>query len=180
MSEKKQKILGICGSLRKDSYNLKVLRVMGKDFGEEIDFAIADLADIPPFNEDVEALGDPEAVKIFKDAIRAADALIIATPEYNYGLPGVLKNALDWASRPFSDSALSGKRIAILGASQGMGGTIRAQLQLRQTLHGNRADVLPEPEVFIATVQNKFDEQGELTDERTKNVLKKLGEKVKK
>jgi chromate reductase len=126
------------------------------------------------FNADVEADGDPAPVADFKRAITRADALLIATPEYNHCVPGVLKNAIDWASRPARQSALTEKPVAIMGASTGMGGTARAQAHLRDGLTYTNGLVLPLPEVLVGVAREKFDEGGNLTDEGTRDELRDL------
>ena len=131
-----------------------------KSFGQ-IEY---DLRELPLYDGDVEAAGDPEPVAAFKQAIREADALLIATPEYNRGIPGVLKNAVDWASRPALASPLTAKPIAIMGASTGRGGTARAQEQLRAALEFSRATVLEQPEVLVPEAYMRFDQQCELVD----------------
>jgi chromate reductase len=135
-----------------------------------------ELHGIPPFNQDDEQ-NAPPPVRAFKDAIRAADAVLIATPEYNYGVPGVLKNAIDWASRPYGDNAFAGKPVAMIGASISKFGTIRAQVALRQSFIFLEMAPLPAPEVFIAEAQRKFDASGNLTDEATQQVLRQFLEK---
>jgi chromate reductase len=137
-----------------------------------------DLRGLPFYDGDVEAAGDPEPVTAFKEAIRSADALLIATPEYNRGVPGVLKNAVDWASRPPLGSPLTGKPVAIMGASTGRGGTARAQEQLRAALEFSRANVLNEPEVLVPEAYMRFDEQGRLTDDETRREIAALLEVV--
>jgi chromate reductase len=125
------KILGIAGSLRKQSYNKGALRAAQKLCPEGATIEVFDLAGIPPFNQDDEK-NVPPKVNEFKQKIRSADAILLATPEYNYGMPGVLKNAIDWASRPYGDNAWSGKPVALMSAALSMGGGVRAQYQLRQ------------------------------------------------
>lgn len=125
MPNKRVKILGFAGSLRRDSYNRMALRVATGLVPDNAEIEIFDLEGIPPFNQDLEE-DLPEKVKEFKRKIREADAILIASPEYNYSVPGVLKNAIDWASRPYGDNALEGKPAAIMGASIGMSGTPRA------------------------------------------------------
>jgi chromate reductase len=129
---------------------------------------------MPFFNADVEADGDPASVVAFKNAIREADGLIIATPEYNGGIPGVLTNAIDWGSRLPGRAPLTGKPVALMGASPGQIGTARAQLHLRQLLGHLRARVLPPPEVLVAAAHEKFDAKLRLTDTRTRDVLADL------
>src|SRR6188768_4576671 len=128
------KILGISGSLRKGSYNSSLLRTAQTLAPGGVTIEIADISDIPPYNEDVREQGYPPSALRFREQIRAADALLFVTPEYNYSVPGVLKNAIDWASRPYGDSAWSGKPAAIMGASVGTLGTARAQYHLRQIM----------------------------------------------
>jgi chromate reductase len=140
---------------------------------------IFELDAIPPYNSDVEAAGDPEAVAAFKQAVRDADALLVATPEYNYGVPGVLKNAVDRASRPAGKSPLAGEPAAIMGASLGLGGTIRAQLQLRPAFLFTEVYALLKPELAIPRCQEKFDAEGRLTDEATRGQVRKLLEALR-
>jgi chromate reductase len=142
--------------------------------GASIDIEIADIGDISPYNEDVEAMGDPEPVAELKRRIRQADALLIATPEYQHGVPGVLKNALDWASRPPGDTALNGKPTAIMGATPGDFGTARAQEQLRQTLTYNNCPMVKVPEVLVANAEEKVDEAGNFTDAQTLGLVGEL------
>jgi chromate reductase, NAD(P)H dehydrogenase (quinone) len=167
-------VLGIVGSLRDDSYNLALLRAAGDVAGESMSIHIAELGDIPPFNEDVEATGDPEPVQELKRQIAEADALLIATPEYQHGVPGVLKNALDWASRPPGKAPLHGKPTAIMGATPGDFGTARAQEQLRQTLIYNNCPMVKVPEVLVANAEDKVDEEGEFSDQETLDFVAQL------
>ncbi len=160
-------ILAIVGSLRRDSYNRAVLRAAQDLAPDGMTVTEHPLGDIPLYNFDVEQQGDPEPVTAYKRAIATADALLIITPEYQHGVPGVLKNALDWASRPPRESPLQGKPAAIMGASPGMTGTARAQTQLRQTLVYNGCPILPPPEVLISRVRERVTD-GELTDEGTR------------
>jgi chromate reductase len=167
-------VLGIAGSLRARSYNCGLLRAAQELAPRGMEIRSFDLAPIPLYNADVEAAGDPSPVAAFKAAIAAADALLIATPEYNYGVSGVLKNAIDWASRPPGDSVLNGKPVALMGASPGMTGTARAQLQLRQAFVFTRTPALLHPELLVARAAEKFDDQGHLTDEATRERLREL------
>ncbi len=167
------KILGFAGSLRAASFNRSLLKAAVELAPAGMDIETFDLAGIPPFNQDLEAQ-PPEAVKDFKAAIRAADAILIATPEYNYSIPGVLKNAIDSASRPYGDNAFDGKPLAIMGASIGAFGSARAQYQLRQTFVFLNVYALNQPEVMVATAQDKFDGSGRLTDEPTRQRVKGL------
>jgi len=168
------RVLGIAGSLRKASFNRALLRAAQELAPREMEIAVFDLAPIPLYNEDVEKQGDPGPVAALKDAIRFADALLVVSPEYNYGIPGVLKNAIDWASRPPGKSPLNGKPAAIMGASQGTGGTIRMQMALRQTFVFTQTYAMLQPEVYVARAQDKFDAEGRLTDEKTREFVGKL------
>jgi chromate reductase len=168
------KILGVAGSLRAGSYNRGLLRAAAELAPAGMEITTFELGPIPMYNGDVEALGIPEPVQALKNAIREANGLLIATPEYNYGVPAVLKNAIDWASRPPKDSALVGKPAALMGATPGMAGTIRAQLQLRQSFVFTRTLAMLQPEVTVARAHEKFDDQGNLADEATRAVLAKM------
>lgn len=138
-----------------------------------------DLNDVPLYNGDVEAAGDPPGVAAFKDAIRAADAVLFVTPEYNHGVPGVMKNAVDWASRPARNAALNGKPVGIIGASPGQTGTARGQSQLRQAFEFTNSYCMPQPEVLVFRANEKFDPQGELTDAKTAEFLGKYLEALR-
>jgi chromate reductase len=166
-------ILGFAGSLRKDSYNKSILRAALEMVPEEARLEIFDLEGIPPFNQDFENQ-PPEKVKEFKAKIRAFDAILIATPEYNYSIPGVLKNAIDWASRPYGDNAFDGKPVAIMGASVGMLGTARAQYHLRQAFVFLNMYPLNQPEVIVPVAQEKIDEKGRVIDQKTREKIKEL------
>lgn len=166
-------ILGIAGSLRKGSYNRAALRVAKELAPTGVQIEIFELNGILPFNQDDER-HPPEAVVKFKEQIRAADAILIVTPEYNYSVPGVLKNAIDWASRPYGDSAWDGKPVAVMGASTGALGSARAQYHLRQSFIFLNMYPLNRPEVMIANAASRFDEQGRLTDKDTRDRIRKL------
>jgi chromate reductase, NAD(P)H dehydrogenase (quinone) len=168
------RILGIAGSLREGSYNRALLRTAGELLPEGVELEEFDVRSLPFYDGDVEAAGEPEPVVALKDAVRGADALLIATPEYNRGIPGVLKNAIDWASRPPLASPLAGKPVAIMGASTGRGGTARAQEQLRAALEYSRANVLEQPEVLVPEAFMRFDERGEVVDEGIRAELAEL------
>lgn len=170
----KIKVLGIAGSLRKGSYNRALLHTAQEAAPDEMEIHIFDLLDIPLYNADVESQGLPEPVSAFKQAIQNAHGLLIATPEYNYSIPGVLKNALDWASRPPGQSPLNNKPVALMGASMGMGGTIRSQSHLRQVFCFTESYVMIKPEIYVARAQDKFDSEGRLTDEKTREFLQKF------
>lgn len=157
-------ILGIAGSLREKSFNHLLLAAAENYLPEGVTLEIYDLADIPIFNQDVQEAGYPEAVQHFRDQIAAADAILIATPEYNWSIPGVLKNAIDWASRPPS-FPLNGKPVALMGASTGLGGTVRAQLHLYDVFACLNMYLAPKPEIVVRKAAEKFDEHGQLTDD---------------
>ena len=167
-------VLGIAGSLRRASYNRGLIRAAIELAPAGISVVPYDLIDIPMYNGDVEAEGDPAPVADFKRAIGKADALLLATPEYNHCVPGVLKNAVDWASRPARNSVLTGKPVAIMGASTGRGGTARAQAHLRDGLAYTNGYVLPLPEVLVAVAGEKCDDQGNLTDPETRDEIRDL------
>lgn len=173
MEKKMIKIVGFTGSLRRDSYNKAVLRAAQKLLPENTELDIVDLADIPFLNEDVEAQGLPASVAAFKKKLSEADAILISTPEYNFSIPPVLKNALDWASRG-EDLPLYGKPLAMMSASPGMLGGARVQYHLRQVCVSLNLIPLSKPEVFIAGVNTKFDEADNLADERTKKAIEAL------
>jgi chromate reductase len=172
------KVLGICGSLRKGSFNRMALRVAEglAPAGMKVD--VADISAFTPYNEDVRQEGFPPAVQTFRDQIAAADALLFVTPEYNYSLSGVLKNAIDWASRP-PNQPFDGKPVAIMGASGGVIGTARAQYHLRQMCVFLNMFPLNKPEVMIGQAQTRFDAEGKLTDEATAGFLKQLLEALR-
>jgi chromate reductase len=167
------RIAGIAGSLRKGSLNKSALRVAAKLAPKGSMLDIVDLEGIPGFNEDLEQHFPPPA-REFKAKVKAADAILIVTPEYNYSVPGVLKNAIDWASRPYGDNAWNAKPVGIMGASVGMLGTGRAQYHLRQMFVFLNMFPLNQPEVMIANASEKFDEQGNLTDAKTEQKIKEL------
>ena len=173
MLDKKIKILGFAGSLRKDSYNKMALNAATKLVPDNAEIEIFDLEGVPPFNQDLEQ-DIPKKVKEFKTKIREADAILIATPEYNYSIPGILKNAIDWASRPYGDNAFDSKPVAIMGASIGTLGTARAQYHLRQSFVFLNMYPINSPEVLIPVAQEKFDDNGNLKDEYTKEKIEKL------
>jgi chromate reductase, NAD(P)H dehydrogenase (quinone) len=170
-------ILGIAGSLRKDSYNKGALRAAQQLCPEGAKIEIYDIAGLPLFNQDEEK--NPTAkVTEFKQKIRAADAILLVTPEYNYGVPGVMKNALDVASRPYGDSAWSGKPVALMSAAMGIAGGIRAQYQIRQCFVFLNMDAVVQPEVAIGNATQRFDEKGNLTDETSKKMIRQLLENL--
>ncbi len=167
------KILGIAGSLRKDSYNKWALRAAQELAPEGTEVDTFDIAGLPLFNQDEERNPNPK-VADFKTRIQAADAILFVTPEYNYSIPGVLKNAIDCASRPYGESAWNGKPVAIMGASVGTLGTARAQYHLRQTFVFLNMYAVNQPEVMISNASQKFDAQGNLVDETAASLITQL------
>lgn len=166
-------VLGFSGSLRKASFNTGLLNEAGKLLPGGVTFETFDLSPIPFYNADVEAEGAPDAVLRFKERIAAADALLIASPEYNYSVTGVLKNAIDWASRPPKDSPLVNKPVALMGAG-GLYGTVRSQLHLRQIFVFTGSHVMTRPDVHVMRSWEKFDSEGNLTDEETREKVAEL------
>lgn len=171
--DKKIQLLGFAGSLRKQSYNRSLLSAATEMVPDDAALEVFDLEGIPPFNQDLE--NQPaEKVKEFKAKIRAADAILIVTPEYNYSIPGVLKNAIDWASRPYGDNAFDGKPVAVMGASVGMLGTARAQYDLRRSFVFLNMYPMNQPEVMVPFAQDKVDSNGRVTDEKTRKKIREL------
>jgi chromate reductase len=166
-------ILGFAGSLRKGSYNRMLLKAAAGLGPENASIEIFELDGIPLFDQDLE-LSMPEKVIEFKNKIKAADALLIVTPEYNYSMPGVLKNAIDWASRPHGDNSFDGKVAAIMSASTGMLGGSRAQYHLRQSFVFLNTYAVERPEVFITFAAEKFDPEGNLRDDKARELIKEL------
>lgn len=160
------KILGICGSLRKASHNAMALRAAQKLAPAGITVEIADISGIPLYNDDVRQAGEPGPVRELKAQVKAADAVLLVSPEYNFSVPGVLKNTLDWMSRP-PEPPFDGKVVGIMGASGGPLGTARGQYDLRKILVYMNTFTVNKPEVFIGNAQTKFNAEGELTDEAT-------------
>lgn len=165
-------VVGIPGSLRRGSRNAALLRAAQELAPEEIEIRIFGLDGVPLYNGDVEAEGDPAGVAALKSAIREADGVLIATPEYNHGIPGVLKNAIDWASRDRGEGSLVGKPAAMIGAG-GRAGTARAQLQLQHVLSETGALVMVKPGVFVDRPWEKFDSEGRLIDGDTREVVRR-------
>lgn len=164
-------IVAVAGSLRQGSYNHALLRAAQELAPAVMRIQIHDISDIPFFNEDVEHRAIPSSVVRFREAVSAADGFLVATPEYNHGVSGVMKNAFDWLSRPPNKSVLDGKPSAIVGASTGMIGTARAQIQLRQSFVFTNTPVLLQPEVLVDRAQEKFDQAGVLTHDATRKFL---------
>jgi chromate reductase len=174
---KKITILGFAGSLRKDSYNKALLRTAAELLPKEVELEIFDIEGIPLYNQDLE-YEMPAKVKEFKAKIRAVDAILVATPEYNYSVPGVLKNAIDWASRPPGDNSFDGKPVAVMSASTGMLGGARAQYHLRQVFVTLNMHPINKPEVIVPFAKDKFDENGQLKDDTTRTRIRELLENL--
>ncbi len=164
------RVLGISGSLRKGSFNTALLRAAIALAPASVQIEVASISAVPLYDEDVRAKGFPDSVAKLRDQITASDALLIVTPEYNYSVPGVLKNAIDWASRP-PIPPFAGKALAIMGASSSVGGTMRAQYHLRQIAVFLDMHPLNKPEIFVRSAANAFDADGKLTDETTKKLI---------
>jgi chromate reductase len=167
------RVLGFAGSLRAKSLNRSLLRAATQLVPDSMQIEVFDLSVVPLYNGDVEEAGEPAGVIAFKDAIRRSDAALLVTPEYNHGVPGVMKNAVDWASRPPSSAPLARKPVGIIGASPGITGTARGQSQLRQAFEFTNSYCMPQPEVLVFRAHEKFDSDGELTDAMTITLLKK-------
>jgi len=170
-------ILGVAGSLRRQSFNRALLRAAQELAPEGSRIETFELDGIPSFNQDEEQ-NPPAKVVELKQRIRSADAILFVTPEYNYSVPGVLKNAIDWASRPYGDSAWNGKPVAVMGASVGTLGTGRAQYHLRQMFVFLNMYAVNQPEVMVANAHKHFDGQGKLTDETAKKLIRQLLEEL--
>jgi chromate reductase len=171
--EEPVKILGFVGSLRKGSYNKALIRAALELLPEDATLEVFDLEGIPPFNQDLENQ-PPQIVRDFKAKIKNADALLIASPEYNYSIPGVLKNAIDWASRPYIDKVFDGKPVALMSASVGRLGGARAQYHLRQSFVFLNMYPINHPEVMLPSASQYIDETGNLTNEETRKLIREL------
>ena len=165
--------MAFAGSLRKASYNKALVRAAIEVAPENVTIEVFDLEGIPPFNQDNEN-NPPPKVAEFKEKIRSADALLIATPEYNYSIPGVLKNAIDWASRPYRDNSLANKPVAIMSASTGRFGGARAQYHLRQTFVYVNMHPINKPEVMLSNAADCVDAEGRVSDEKARMLIKQL------
>jgi len=170
-------ILGIAGSLRRDSFNRYTLRAAQELTPTGAKIETFELNGIPGFNQDEESQPPAKIVEL-KQRVRSADAILLVTPEYNYSVPGVLKNAIDWASRPYGDSAWNGKAVALMGASVGTLGTARAQYHLRQMFVFLNMYPVNQPEVMISNAANRFDEKGNLVDEPSRKLIRQLLEEL--
>jgi chromate reductase len=164
-------VIGLAGSLRNASFNRALLRTARELAPSSLTIEIFELSHVPLYNGDLEAEGDPGPVAELKRAIAAADGILFVTPEYNHGVPAVMKNALDWASRPPGRAPLSGKPVGIIGASPGITGTARGQSQLRQAFEFTNSYCMPQPELLVFKAHEKFDADSNLTDEATATYL---------
>ena len=169
-----ERIVAFAGSLRRGSFNRALIRAAEELAPAGMTIEPIEIGELPFYNADVEAEGDPPAVERFKASLQKADGLLIATPEYNDGIPGVLTTAIDWGSRLPGRAPLAGKPVALMGASPSQVGTARAQLHLRQLLGHVHARVLPPPELLVARAHERFDSDLRLTDEGTRRVLEKM------
>jgi chromate reductase, NAD(P)H dehydrogenase (quinone) len=165
------RIIGVAGSLRRRSYNRALLQAACELSPAELIIEVRHLDDLPLFNEDLENGGTPLPVERLRTAVRTADGLLLVTPEYNHGVPGVLKNAVDWLSQPVRRSALEGKPVAMMGASTGLAGTARSQSQLRQAFVLTNSPILQQPEVLVGRAHEKFDANGQLNDPVTREFV---------
>jgi chromate reductase, NAD(P)H dehydrogenase (quinone) len=163
-------VVGLVGSLRRGSFNRALLQAAVESAPPALHITTREIGDLPLYNADIEGTL-PQTVSELRNSVGSSDGLLIATPEYNHGVPGVLKNAIDWLSRPPKGSALNGKVAAIMGASRGMTGTARSQSQLRQAFVFTNTYALLQPEVLVARAHEKFDANGKLTDEPTREFL---------
>ncbi len=177
MSDTPFRIVGISGSLRRGSTNTGLLRAAQEVAPPGVSIEIADISRLPLYNEDDNIDGGPEPVRAFKNHLRTADALLLATPEYNYSVTGVLKNAIDWVSRPVADSPLRYMPIALMGAG-GQFGTVRAQLNWRQIFVFTESYVMGKPELMVLRNELYFDAQGNLTDQALRERVKLIVESL--
>jgi chromate reductase, NAD(P)H dehydrogenase (quinone) len=164
-------VVGISGSLRRASLNSALLLAACELAPPGLIIEVHELGRIPLFNLDLETDGAPVGVEELRGAVRRADGLLLVTPEYNHGVPGVLKNAIDWLSQPLRQSALDGKPTALMGASTGLSGTARSQSQLRQAFVLTNSPVMQQPEVLVGRAHDKFDAAGQLTDQLTREFV---------
>lgn len=164
------RLLAISGSLRKGSFNTSLIRAVTALAPEGMNVEIADISSIPIYNQDHESAFPAEAAAL-KEKIMAADGIVVATPEYNRAVPGVLKNVVDWTSRPYGHNAWDGKAVYVMGASGGPIAAALAQYNLKQTMLYLNAHVLGQPEFYCGMAAGKFDESGQLTDEKTKEFI---------
>ncbi len=173
----KLRIVGIAGSLRRASLNRALLCAAQRLAPPTLHIEIESIADLPMFNADLEADGPPEPVRLLRDSVRAADGLLLVTPEYNHGIPGVLKNTIDWLSQPMRGCVLDGKPTGLMGASTGQAGTARGQAQLRQAFVLTNTPSMLRPEVLVGRAHEKFDPSGVLVDDITQRFVTDFLEK---
>ncbi|MCL5268486.1 MAG: NAD(P)H-dependent oxidoreductase [Bacteroidetes bacterium] len=171
--------VGISGSLRRGSFNTQLLNSTLDLLPDGVTMEIAGMGDLPLYNADLETDGLPESVRKFRETLSRADAFVFVSPEYNYSVPGTLKNAIDWASRA-KDSPLSGKPVALMGATQGMWGTVRMQIAFRPIFQFLNMTPVNKPEVLVAQAQSKFDASGHLADEPTIAIVRQQLAELKK
>jgi chromate reductase len=171
------KVVGISGSLRKGSFNTGLLKHVSNSAPDGVEFEIADISEVPLFNQDMEK-DPPQSVEDFKELVSGADAILFASPEYNHGISGVLKNAIDWLSRPPAESAIKGKPCGLMGASPSFVGTARGQEQLKLAISGSGAVAFRGPHVLVNRAGDKFDDNGNLTDEDTVKFVDNYVEKL--
>ena len=174
MADAELRVVGFAGSLRRGSYNRALLRAAEELTPRGMAIEVFDLRDVPLYDGDLEATGDPEGVARLKAAIRAADGVLMVTPEYNHGVPGVMKNAVDWCSRPPQSAPLARKPVALMGASPGITGSARGQSQLRQAFEFTNSYCMPQPEFLLFKAHEKIDVEGRLTDEPSRAFLEKF------
>jgi chromate reductase len=168
-----KKIGIIVGSLREHSFNRMVARTI-PELEDSADYEFISIAELPLFNDDLDSGDGPETVQTYREAIRRMDGLLLVSPEYNSGIPGVLKNALDWASTPTQTAVLIGKPVGLIGATPGMKGTILSQQQIRQTIEATQAYMMPFQKIYISQIKDKIDaENGLLADEVTRKYVKR-------
>jgi len=172
------KIVAIPGSLRDGSYNRLLIHAAEELAPEGVEINTFEIDDLPLYNQDEDTPDEPEPVGALRQQIREADALLLSTPEYNYSVPGVLKNAIDWASRPYGNAPLTGKPVAIMGASTGMSGTMRAQLAWRPVFLFTDSPMVGKPEVYVAQAGQKFDREGRLIDQTARDLIRELIENL--
>lgn len=165
------RIVGVPGSLRRGSFNRALLRAAVEVAPEELEIGVHPLDDVPLYDGDVEAAGVPPGVAALRAAVETADGVLIVTPEYNHGVPGVMKNAVDWLSRPPRPQAFDGKPVGIMGATPGRFGTRASQYQLRQSLTPLNAYVMPQPQMLVLGARELFDDDLQLTDQGTRERL---------
>lgn len=167
-----KKFIAISGSLRKDSFNTRVLKVIQGFAPEGVEIELFDISTLPLYNQDLEA-SFPQTAQTLKDAIKNADGVIFATPEHNRSIPSALKNAIDWASRPWGHNSFAGKKVLVMGATGGALGTALAQSHLKQIMLYLDARVVGQPELYLGGIHEKIDEAGVITDESTMEHLQK-------